>query len=118
VQTIDPPRQALVLDDEYLIAVDLEAILAGAGYDVLTAVTAAEARDFAAGNPVHVAVLDFRMDQAAHQLAHHLRTQGVPVIFCTGALADEVHSVFPDAPVVSKPFDATALLSVVAAVLG
>jgi DNA-binding response OmpR family regulator len=117
VQTSDARRQALVLDDEYLIAVEVEAILADAGYEVLSAVTVAEARDFVSGNPVHVAVLDFRMEQAAHDLAHHLRNQGVPVIFCTGALADEVHTVFPDAPVVSKPFEATTLLSVVATVL-
>jgi two-component system, response regulator PdtaR len=117
VQTIDPPRQALVLDDEYLIAVEVEAILADAGYDVLSAVTVAEARDFATRHAVNVAVLDFRMDQAAHQLAHQLRSLNVPVIFCTGALAEEVRAVFPDAPVISKPFETATLLDAVAAAL-
>jgi two-component system, response regulator PdtaR len=117
VQTLDAPRQALVLDDEFLIAVEIEAILTDAGYSVLSAVTVAEARDFAARNPVHVAVLDFRMEHGAHEFAHHLRAEGVPVVFCTGALMDEVHTVFPDAPVISKPFDVASLLGTVAGVL-
>ena len=117
MQTIDASRQALVLDDEYLIAVEIETILAGAGYEVLSAVTVAEAREFALSRTLHVAVLDFRMEMAAHELAHRLREGGVPVVFCTGALEDEVNAVFPGAPIVSKPFDATTLLNAVARAL-
>lgn len=113
----DAPRQALVLDDEYLIAVELESILSAAGYQVLSAVTVAEARRFVRSLTVHVAVLDFRMDSEARDLAHDLLAAGVPIVFCTGSLVEEVQAVFPGASVVSKPFEASTVLQAVAVAL-
>jgi DNA-binding response OmpR family regulator len=108
----------LVLDDEFLIAIELESILSAAGYTVLSAVNVGEARGLMALGPVDVAVLDFRMGHGAAELAHELHAAGVPLLFCTGSLAEEVRAVFPDAPVLPKPFSSRELTDAVLRVLG
>lgn len=113
MQSADTPLVALVLDDEFLIAIEVESILAGAGYEVMSAVSVAEAEKLTAARAAHVAVLDFRMGDGAHDLARRLRDSGVPVLFCTGSMPDEVQSLFPGARVVVKPFVADALLDAV-----
>ena len=111
------PLVALVVDDEFLIAVELEAILTGAGYHVLSAVSLAEARHLASLRSIDVAVLDFRMGDGAIGLARDLETRGVPLLFCTGSTREEVHAVFPAVPVVAKPFSGSDLLAEVATVI-
>lgn len=111
------PFVALVVDDEYLIAIELESMLTAAGFQVLSAVSVAEARGLTADTPVNVAVLDFRMGDGALDLARDLKAQGVPVVFCTGSMVEEVHAVFPDASVITKPFIAELVLSTVTAAL-
>ena len=51
-------------------------------------------------------------------MARDLMDRSVPIFFCTGSLADEVHSVFPGVPVVPKPFVAESLLGAIAQVVG
>lgn len=111
------PLVALVVDDEYLIAVELEAILTSGGYHVLSAVNVPEARRLMELRVADVAVLDFRMGADAVSFARELEASGVPLIFCTGSMPEEVHSVFPAAPVVAKPFVGAQLLAVVRAAI-
>jgi DNA-binding response OmpR family regulator len=109
------PLVALVVDDEFLIAVELEAILTGGGYHVLSAVSVTEARTLASLRTIDVAVLDFRMGVGAIDFARDLEARGIPLLFCTASTLDEVHAVFPAAPVVAKPFSGSELLARVAA---
>lgn len=109
----------LVLDDEFLIAIEIESILVSAGYQVASAVSVREARQLVDGGAtIDFAVLDFRMGEGAVELARDLMDRSVPIFFCTGSLADEVHSVFPGVPVVPKPFVAESLLGAIAQVVG
>lgn len=118
MQGPDSPLVALVVDDEFLIAVELEAILIGGGYHVLSAVNVAEARNLASLRPIDVAVLDFRMGAGAVDFARDLQARGVPTLFCTGSTLDEVHAVFPAASVIAKPFSGDDLLASVKAAIG
>ena len=111
------PLVALVVDDEYLIAVELDAILTSGGYHVLSAVNVPEARRLAELRAVDVAVLDFHMGDDAMSFARHLQASGVPLVFCTGSMPEEVHSLFPATPVVAKPFAGGQLLAVVKAAI-
>jgi DNA-binding response OmpR family regulator len=111
------PLVALVVDDEYLIAVELEAILTSGGYHVLSAVNVPEARRLMELRAIDVAVLDFRMGEGAVSFARHLQASGVPVIFCTGSMPEEVHSLFPATPVIAKPFASGELLAAVKAAI-
>ena len=108
---------ALVVDDEFLIVVELESILAAAGFFVLSAVNVAEARQLLSLRKIDVAVLDFRMGPGATELARELEGRNVPIVFCTASMADEVRALFPTAPVVAKPFTRDMLLATLAAVL-
>lgn len=115
----DTSLVGLVLDDEFLIAIEIESILAAAGYQVVSAVSVREARRLIDGDTgVDFAVLDFRMGEGAVALARDLMDRNIPIFFCTGSLADEVHSVFPGAPVVAKPFVAETLLGAITKVVG
>lgn len=107
----------LVVDDEYLIAIELESILSSAGYLVLSAVNVAEARKALQLQGVDAAVLDFCMGDGALELARDLEASGVPILFCTASLPDEVDAVFPAARVIGKPFEAAMILQSVAAAL-
>ncbi len=112
------PLVALVVDDEFLIAVELEAILTAGGYHVLTAANVPEARNLADLRSIDVAVLNFRMGAGAIEFAQALQTRGVPTLFCTGSSPTEVHALFPSALVLAKPFSSDQLLALLKGAIG
>ena len=111
-------KRCFVLDDEFLIAIDIQQILerAGAAY-VASVASAAEAIELLGREPkFDLAVLDVKLgsvERNSLNVAALLQTQDVPFVFLTGR-ADEVHAkTFPNAPVIEKPYDAAALLRAV-----
>jgi CheY-like chemotaxis protein len=76
----------LLLEDEYLIALDAEQSLKEFGAErVKIASTLSEAEDFAATGRFDVALLDVNINgQMSFALADSLRQRGVPVVFATG----------------------------------
>ena len=113
----DTPRVVLVVDDEFLIVLEVESVLGAAGYVVLGAVNMMEARQLLDQHAIDIAVLDFRMGEDVVELARELQARNVPMVFCTGSLTEEVQAVFPAAVVIAKPFTREILLGVVAAAL-
>jgi CheY-like chemotaxis protein len=111
-------KRCFVLDDEFLIALDIQQILERAGASHVTSVaSAAEAIEVLGREPkFDLAVLDVKLglEQNSLDVAALLHTQGVPFVFLTGVRANDVHAKkFPNAPVIEKPYDATALLRAV-----
>jgi CheY-like chemotaxis protein len=108
-----------VLDDEFLIALDIQQILERAGAAHVTSVaSAAEAIQLLGREPkFDIAILDVKLggtERNSLDIAALLQMQGTPFVFLTGMRADDVHArVFPNAPVIEKPYDATALLRAV-----
>ena len=112
-------KRCFVLDDEFLIALDIQQILerAGAAY-VASVATAAEAVALLGREPkFDVAVLDVKLgnpERNSLDVAALLQTQGTPFVFLTGMRVDDVHAkIFPNAPVIEKPYDAAGLLRAV-----
>jgi CheY-like chemotaxis protein len=109
-------KRCFVLDDEFLIALDIQQILEGAGAAHVTSVaSAAEAIAVFGGElKFDIAVLDVKLGSVEHNsldVAALLQTQGVPFVFLTGMRVDDVHAKrFPNAPVIEKPYDPMALL--------
>ena len=112
-------KRCFVLDDEFLIALDIQQILERVGAaHVASVASAAEAIALLGREPkFDVAVLDVKLGDPQRNsldVAALLQTQGTPFVFLTGVRVDDVHAkIFPNAPVIEKPYDAAGLLGAV-----
>ena len=112
-------KRCLVLDDEILIALDIQQTLESAGATHVTCVaTATEALSLLRNETVFdLAVLDVKLsgqDRNSLGVAAVLTAKSTPFVFLTGMRVDDVHAgQFPHAPVVEKPYDTTTLLDAV-----
>jgi len=112
-------KRCLVLDDEFLIAPDIQQILELAGAkQVASVATASEAIALVRREAkFDLAVLDVKLGGSEDNslgVASELARTGTPFIFLTGMRVDNVHArEFPQAPVIEKPYDAVALLDAV-----
>jgi CheY-like chemotaxis protein len=106
-----PSRHALIVDDEFLIAFDLESSMRELGFNVCTvASNENDAIELAKSNPPDVVVMDVYLGgtRAGIEAARWLREVcGVPIVFVTAhnddGTLERIHEVVPGAPVLSKP---------------
>lgn len=112
--------RVLVVEDDPLLAMDLDATLVGAGAVVVDlcrtldeAMLRAEAGDFA------VAVLDFGLgSETVSPVARRLANRGVPFVLYTGKSRHEPSMAeWRDCSIVQKPASTRALVSAVRTVL-
>jgi DNA-binding response OmpR family regulator len=108
-------KRCLVVDDELLIALDIEQELKAAGAaEVICAGGLADAAEALRKGPFDVAVLDLRIGrETSLALAEDLRRAGTPFVFLTGARSDAAEIKGFAVPVVEKPFLAPQLLDAV-----
>jgi DNA-binding response OmpR family regulator len=112
--------RVLVVDDEILIALDIEATFTEAGAKVVAlCMTLSEALAGAASEKVSVATLDIRLGQETSEaVAALLAERGIPFIFYSGQpLPDDMRERWPLSPLVVKPADPRQLVESVAALL-
>jgi CheY-like chemotaxis protein len=108
-------KRILVVEDEFLILLDIRHILERAG--ATSIVTASGVADALAaidsGAAIDAAVLDLRLDRdSSTPIAERLLVKRVPFVFLTGAPSEASQAQqFADVPVVGKPFDSAALLA-------
>ncbi|MGH7880666.1 MAG: response regulator [Candidatus Binataceae bacterium] len=112
------PR-VLVVEDEYLIRMLLEDMLADLGYDVAAAVgTLAEASDLAANGDFSAAILDVNLDgQEIFPVAEILARRGLPFVFVTGYGERSLPEPFRDRPALQKPFQSEQLKTTLARIV-
>ena len=115
-------KRGLVLDDEFLIALDIQQVLEHAGArEVVCAGTLAEALAAMRAERFDLAVLDLRLGHDGNSLpaADALAAAGTPFLFLTGMRSDtEEARNYPDAPVVEKPYDSATLLAAIVRTAG
>ena len=101
----------LVVEDEYLIRMLLEDMLADLGYDVAAAVgTIAEASELAASGDFNAAILDVHLDgQEIYPVAEILAKRGLPFVFVTGYGERSLTEPYRDRPALQKPFQIAQL---------
>jgi DNA-binding NtrC family response regulator len=116
-------KHCIVLDDEFLIALDIQHILEREGAASVTCFgsTADCLAALQKGSPVDLAILDFKMGDGqrnSHSVAFRLHEMGTPFIFVTGMTTRDVSSeAFPDAPVIEKPYDKRRLLQAITSIV-
>src|SRR4029077_6217572 len=106
-----PSRRALIVDDEFLIAFDLESSMRELGFDVCTvASNEKDAIELAKSNTPDVVLMDVYLGgtRAGIETARWIREVcGVPIVFVTAhnddGTLERIHEVVPGAPVLSKP---------------
>ena len=107
-----------MVEDEPVIALQLEAQLNAAGARVYSAGRLRDALYLAEHPALSAAVLDFRLgvdDSAA--VCRRLVDLGIPFMFYTGFSDTDAFRHWPDAPVVSKPVEGRVLIDAVASLL-
>jgi len=112
------PR-VLVVEDEYLIRMLLEDMLADLGYSVAAAVgSIAEARAQAADGDFSAAILDVNLEgQEIFPVADILAARQLPFVFVTGYGERSLPERYRDRPALQKPFQAEQLGSMLDALL-
>jgi CheY-like chemotaxis protein len=104
----------LIVEDEPLIAMDIEAVLQAQGLSVEYCSSREEALQVIAARTPSAAILDFHLkDGEATDIAAELQSRDVPVIFCSGVEKSDIPLEFRGAPWLFKPFDDRQLVEVV-----
>ena len=111
----------LLAEDEFLLAMQIEALLTAAGWSVIgPASTVSSAVEFAQSTACNGAVLDVnlrgeRIDEAVHILAK----RGIPFLFTTGYWRDLLPAPFREtAVIIAKPYNEHVLTQAVKDLLG
>jgi chemotaxis family two-component system sensor kinase Cph1 len=103
----------LIVEDESLLAMELEEFLHAAGYTIVGPFSdLGRATEAAHRETIDLAVLDSNLNgEMVYPLADELSAQGVPFIFVTGYGTSNLPERFRSAPRVPKPFDPAALIN-------
>jgi two-component sensor histidine kinase len=109
-------RRILVVEDEPLIAGQIESLLVEQGCSVSGPVPGPEnALALARSEPLDAAILDVNLSGSRSEaVADMLRQHGIPFIVLTGYADSGLSAAYHGAPVVAKPFDEEALLNILA----
>ncbi|RVD18857.1 MULTISPECIES: response regulator [unclassified Mesorhizobium] len=111
----------LVLEDEFLIAMDVEQLCRDHGADevvIARDLTEVDGREVA--TRFDAAIVDLMLGGASTiDFASGLRAAGIPFVFASGySDVDEIKASFPGVRVVGKPYSGEDLVQAVAAACG
>jgi len=103
--------RVLVVEDEPIIAINIQATLLDLGYrPVGPAATISEAMSLIEQRKFDAAILDISLpDGESYDLAETLVERGIAVMFATGRDIETSSLLLADVPVISKPFDLAKL---------
>jgi light-regulated signal transduction histidine kinase (bacteriophytochrome)/CheY-like chemotaxis protein len=113
---VELPRdlRIMLLEDQMLIAMDVEAMLAERGFtNLLTVNSAADAKRLVTASAPAIAILDVNLGEGTSiPVARDLRERDIPFVFATGyGEGGMIPAEFDDAPVVRKPYDFDTLVA-------
>ena len=113
-------KRILVVEDEVIVAMLLEDILADAGATVVgPAARVARALELLAAEPVDAALLDLNLaGEVTTPVAEELRRREIPFAFATGYGAAGLPEGFAGQAVLPKPFQEHDIYRVMGEVLG
>ncbi|KCZ84567.1 response regulator receiver protein [Hyphomonas adhaerens MHS-3] len=102
----------LLVEDEFLIALDVQMRLQEAGYNVLDPVASVEeAMSVLDKTPVCAAILDMNIrGSTSLPIAQRLQAEGKPFIFLSGNDTYQLQEKYSDRSVLTKPIDYAQLI--------
>lgn len=108
--------RVLVVEDEFIIADEIAAIVQAAGHSVLGPVASVEEASAAlARERPDFAVIDANLrGKSSASLARRLQECGIPFCVCTGYRPDDLRPAFGDVVLIQKPVNARALVAALA----
>jgi CheY-like chemotaxis protein len=99
-------KSVLVVEDEPLVGLMVEDILADSGCDAIVVSTYDEALEKASTLPVQLAILDINLNgRQIFPIAEMLAKRRLPFVFATGYATTGIPASFESVPVVRKPFN-------------
>jgi DNA-binding response OmpR family regulator len=109
--------RVLVVEDEFLVGIQLEEDLRAAGCSILGPFGSLEAATAAARSErFDLALLDINLNgDPVYPLADELSARGVPFIFVSGYLSAALPERFKGSPQIAKPHEPAALLKAIRA---
>lgn len=112
--------RVLIVEDEFLVAIQLEDTLAGLGCIVLEPAHSVEGAEQALEtNEFDVAVLDINIaGKAVYPIARRLTESGIPFVFTTGYSREHIEDAWRSTPTLRKPYLAVELRRALEEVLG
>jgi DNA-binding response OmpR family regulator len=95
----------LLVEDDFLISVDVETALAAAGAEVFKTRTVNDGLALADEDPLAAAILDIRLGrESVAPVARRLTERGVPFFFYSGQVdIDAIRAEWPHRKIVTKP---------------
>ena len=102
----EPPLRVLIVEDEMLVAMNIEDILLDLGHEVAGIASRLEpALSLAREGSFDLALLDVNLaGTPSFPVAEILRDRGIPFLFATGYGINGVAEPYRDRPVLQKPF--------------
>ncbi len=105
--------RVLIIDDEPLIAADIEMTLLDAGYQVAAnAQHLSTAMEAIEKNAADFAILDANLGgKSAEPIADGLKQRGIPYVILTGYTREQIGAWAQDSVVIGKPITSEMLLA-------
>lgn len=105
-------QKVLVIEDDALLAFEMQDVLAGAGYEVIgPAATIAKALQLIGAHDIDAAFVDCNLDCGpATAVVERLTAKKIPFVVVTGSARESLPPEFSNAAFVRKPFNTAGLL--------
>ena len=108
--------RVLIVEDQFLIAEEMSAIIRGLGAEVVgPSATIGASLQLLRNTRVDLAILDINLDgEQVYVVAQELRNHDIPFFFATGYEPWVVSLQFQDAPHLEKPVNSFSLIQAIA----
>jgi light-regulated signal transduction histidine kinase (bacteriophytochrome) len=113
-EAVPPDARILLVEDQMLIAMDVEGMLNDRGYgNIITTNSAEDALRLVKAHAPHFGILDVNLGSGTSlSVAEELKRQNIPFVFATGyGDGGMIPESLSDAPIVKKPYDISAVLA-------
>ncbi|MBL8659232.1 MAG: response regulator [Rhodospirillales bacterium] len=112
VAEIRPGLRVLIVEDEFMIAMAVEAVVTDAGGVVVDmAATLEQALQLARSAELDAALLDINLNgKASFEVAETLAARGIPYAFVTGYGKQMVPQAYASVPLLMKPYARSELV--------